>query len=322
MAQTVHEILKSTGFTDEQIAALDARAITAFTGVLSTAEQAQVAAATASAKAESERQAAQAALEANELVKRSNTEFYETKIIPGITGWEEERNRLLAEKTNNDALVAFYKAQNEGARTAGFVPADAPVFTPPAPVLPRAGNGQFVAPGATPGNPTFTMEDVRNGLGSTMGTLADIQWKHEQLYGKPMPVSPTELVRQAEARKLDPATYAATTFNFQAREQELAAQKTKAEQDALRAEIVAAKDKEYADKEAALRAEFAVKERSFAERSGNNGDVRPAVAAKMTEIRRAVENKERPDPLKMNDRERRTATRNAIHSEIEQPAVA
>ena len=36
---TVNEILKQSGLNDEQIAALDAKAITAFTGVLTTAEQ-------------------------------------------------------------------------------------------------------------------------------------------------------------------------------------------------------------------------------------------------------------------------------------------
>lgn len=319
---TVQEVLKQSGFTDEQIAALDARAITAFSGVLTTAEQAQVAAATASAKAESERQAAQQALEATELVKRSNTEFYETKIIPGLTAWESEQQKLLTEKANAEALAAFYRTQNESARTAGFVPTDAPTFTPPAAVPPRAGNGQFTAPGGTPGNPTFTMEDVRNGLGSTMGILADVQWQHEQLYGKPMPMSPTELVRQAEARKLDPGTFAATQFNFEARRQELATQAQKAKEDAFRAEIAAAKDKEYADKEKTLRAELDAEKRKMAEAGGNNGDVRPAQAAKMAEVRRAVEAKERPDPLKMNDRERRVATRTAIHSEIAEAAVA
>ena len=56
---TVNEILKQSGLTDEQIAALDAKAITAFTGVLTTAEQERKTAGEAAAKAEQERLAAQ-----------------------------------------------------------------------------------------------------------------------------------------------------------------------------------------------------------------------------------------------------------------------
>jgi len=55
---TVHEILKQSGLNDEQIAALDAKAIAAFTGVLSTAEQERQTAQQAAQKAEEERQAA------------------------------------------------------------------------------------------------------------------------------------------------------------------------------------------------------------------------------------------------------------------------
>ena len=49
---TVQEVLKQSGLTDEQITALDAKAISAFTGVLTTAEQERQAAQQAAAKAE------------------------------------------------------------------------------------------------------------------------------------------------------------------------------------------------------------------------------------------------------------------------------
>lgn len=331
---TVNEILKASGFTDEQIAALDARAITAFNGVLTTADQASQAGKTAQEEAvrlaavaaDSKKQAdiaaqqATAAREAAELAQRSNVEFYETKIIPGLTGWEEDQRKLQSEKANAEALAAFYKAQNESARTAGFVPAEAPVFTPSAVTVPnRDNNGRYVpsAPGATPGSPTFTVDDVRNGLGREIGTISDIQWKHQQLYGKPMPIAPTELVRQAEAMKLDPTAYAARTFNFAQREQEIAQQAKEAHESSIRAEEAAKQKADYDQKLKAQQDEWAAKERKFAESAGNNPDVRtPPGSSKFAEVQKAVREGVRPDPLKMSDADRRAATRNAIHSEI------
>ena len=318
---TVAEILKASGFSDEDIAKLDARAMTAFSGVLTTAEQAKSAAIEAAAKAENDRQAAIKAREAAELAQRSNTEFYETKIIPGLTGWEEEQKRLLTEKANAEALAAFYKTQNEAARSGGFVPADAPAFAAPAaPAQPaRSATGQYVAgaPGSTPGSPTFTMEQVREGLGGTMGVLADIQWKHQQLYGRPMPMSPTELTRQAENLRLDPVSFAERQFNFSARERELAEQAKQEHEKTLRAEEAARVAAEYEAKLKAQADEFAAKERTRAEQGGNNPDVRQApVSPKFTEIKRAVAEGTRQDPLKMTDAQRRAATRQSIHEEI------
>src|SRR5277367_3745420 len=111
---TVAEILKQTGLTDEQIAALDAKAITAFTGIMTTADQAKADAVAAATKAEADKATAIAEKEKAELEKRSNVEFYETKIIPGLTGWEQERNKLMTDKLNAEAAVNFYKTQNDG----------------------------------------------------------------------------------------------------------------------------------------------------------------------------------------------------------------
>ena len=127
------------------------------------------------------------------------------------------------------------------------------------------------APGSTPGSPTFTMEDVRNGLGSTLGTLSDVQWKYQSLFGRPMPISPTELVRQAEAVKLDPAVYAARTFQFQEKEAEM--------------------------------------------------HVRITQQSQYSEVARAVKAGERPDPLMLNEAQRKVATRQAIRGELSENAA-
>ena len=249
---TVHEILKQSGLSDEQIAAMDAKAITAFTGVLTTAEQERQAAQESVTKAEQERQAAQqavekaeqerqaaaAAKEAAELAQRSNAQFYDTEIAPALNNWGTE-------KANLEAQAAFYRAQNEAARAAGFVPTEAPNYQPQNPAAQtqpqRDAQGRYVAgaPGSTPGSPTFTMQDVRDGLGTTLGTLTDIQWKYQRLFNEPLPISPTQLVREAEAQRLDPVAYAEKRFNFQAREQEMQ-RKTAEEHDAkIRAEAAA-----------------------------------------------------------------------------------
>jgi ATPase subunit of ABC transporter with duplicated ATPase domains len=165
---SVAEILKASGLTDEQIAALDAKALTAFNGVLTTAEQERATAAESARKAEEERAAAKAAQEAAELAQRANKEFYDQTIMPSLTGWEDKEKQYAQEIANAKALAAFYEAQNKAAKESGFIAADAPAFNPTSVVIPaRDGNGKFVAnsPGGTPGSPTFRMEEVEDRLG-------------------------------------------------------------------------------------------------------------------------------------------------------------
>jgi hypothetical protein len=329
---TVHEILKQSGLTDEQIATLDAKAITAFTGVLTTAEQERQAAQEAVAKAEQERQTVQktqgeieqerqaiaAAKEAAELAKRSNEQFYANEIAPALNNWGNE-------KVQKDAELAFYRTQLEGAKAAGFIPSEAPAFQPQASgVQPRDQQGRYVAaaPGSTPGSPTFTMEDIRNGLGGTLGTLTDIQWKYQRLFNEPLPISPTQLVKEAEAQRLDPAAYAEKRFNFQAREQELV-RKTQEEHDAkIRAEAAAPYEQKLAEAETARQKAIEETDRKWAEKIGSNPDVRIAQPSRFADVARAVKANERPDPLNLNEQQRRQATSVAIKHEISEQAVA
>lgn len=336
---TVAEILKQTGFTEEQIATLDPKAITAFTGVLSAAEQERNAAKEAAQKAEQEHQAAQQAAqkaqekaeqdrqallkekEAAELVKRSNDQWYAESVAPALNTWGSE-------KANLEAEIAFYRKQNEAARVNGFVPTEAPKFTPsetapPAATQQRDNQGRYVAgaPGSTPGSPTFTMEDVRNGLGSTLGTLSDVQWKYQSLFGRPMPISPTELVRQAEAVKLDPAVYAARTFQFQEKEAEMQ-RKLAEEHDAkIRAEALAPFEAKLAEAEKAKDEAVKATDRKWAEKIGNNPDVRITQQSQYSEVARAVKAGERPDPLMLNEAQRKVATRQAIRGELSENAA-
>ncbi len=319
---SVVETLLQTGFTKEQIEALDPKLVTTFTTILNTAESDKTAAAAAAAKAEADKQIWEKAKADAELLQRSNSDFYETAIVPGLTGLQSQQVALQTEVANANALAAFYKAQNETARTTGFVPADAPTFTPsnvPPPAGTRDAQGRFVpnAPGSTPGSPTFTIDDVRNEIGTKLGTVANIQWKYQSLYGKPMPISPTDLLVQAEQNKFkDPATYASQIFKFAEKEEEMRQAAAKAHDEQVANAKAAERDAEWKAKMDAREAEFAAEKKKMAEAGSSNSDIKPAGPARIAEVRRAVQEGKLPDPLKMTDAQRRQATRQQIHEEI------
>jgi hypothetical protein len=238
-----------------------------------------------------------------------------------LTSWQEEQVKLQTETANAQALAAFYKAQNDAARTAGFVPTDAPAFVAPANNGTRDGQGRFVpnAPGSTPGSPTFTIEDVRNQIGTSLGTVANIQWKYQSLYGKPMPISPTDLLVQAENNKFkDPATYASQIFKFAEKEEEIRQAAAKAHDDQVASVAAADKESEWKAKMDAREAEIAAKDKLRAEQGANNPDVRVAVSSKIPELQRQVVAKELPDPLMLNENQRRANTTKMIRDTIAQ----
>jgi hypothetical protein len=274
---TVAEVLKESGFSDEQITSLDQRAITAFTGILSAAQR--------------EREQA-------ELAARASSDFYDNNIVPSLTAWDEERARIENERATAAAEAAFYRVQAQEAKNAGFIAQDAPSFKGQS----RDPNsGRYVAgvPGTTPGSPTFDVNQVYQRAGDAVGIISDIQWEHERLFGQKLPISPTEMIRRADALKLDPRTYAAREFNWDARRQELQ-KKTQDEHDSkVRNDAIAERDK------------------YWAERTGNNPDIRrPQDNVKITEIARAVRSGQRQDPLLMSETERRLQTRQAIREDM------
>ena len=309
---TVAEILKASGLDDAAIAALDAKVLAGFTGVLTTAAE-------ENKKAEEERLAAKAAQDAAELAQRANKEFYDQTIVPSLNGWEAQEQAMKQEIANAKALAAFYEAQNKAAKESGFIATDAPVFTPAAVVVPgRDANGKFVAgtPGGTPGSPTFTMEQVREGLGNTLGTVTDIQWKYQRLYGTPMPVAPTELVRQAEAQKMNPADYAAKTFNFAAKEAELVARQQAEERAKIAAEAVAPYEQKLKEKDTEWQKKLEEQAKTISERGGNNPDVKRAAISNFPEIKKAVADGTRKDPLSMTREERQVSMRQDIQKSV------
>lgn len=329
---TVQEVLRQSGFTQEQIDAMDAKALNTFGTMVTSAETDRSAAAAAqaraeadlkaaheaTAKAEAERKAAIEERERIELVGRSNTEFYETKIVPGLTGWDEEKTRLENERVQALAQAAFYRTQNEGAKAGGFIPADAPGYVAPK-VEERDGQGRYVPGGVTPGSPVFDSKVLIKNFSDGAAMLSNIEWKYRKLYDGVMPIAPSQLIAEADAQKLSPEAYAEKRFNFSAREMELTTQRQREHEAKIAADASAAKDAEWDAKMKAQEAVYLAKEKQRAEQSGNNPDVRmPAGSSKFVDIKRAVEANERPNPLKMTDAQRHAATTKAIHSEIQE----
>jgi hypothetical protein len=326
---TVAEVLRQSGLSEEAIAALDAKAMSAFSGILTTADQAKAealqkekAASELAVKAEADRkaqeiatEAAKAAQDAAELSNRTVKEFWDNTYNPGVAAWEKERNELAKKASDALAETAYYKAQREGyLGTLGIKPEDAPVFTPPANTAPPPD------PNKTPGTPTFVdPKVVISRVGDGMNTINDIMYKHQVLYGRPLPIPPSQLIAQADALKLSPMEYATRTYKFAEKEQEQRAAEAKKHDDEIAAAAVAAKETEWKTKMDAQSAEFAAKERLRAEQAGSNPDTKlPPGSAKFTDLKRAVAAGERPDPTKMSTNERRQLTLNNIHKAIEE----
>jgi len=277
MPITVEQILKQSGISDEQIKALDAKLLQGFSTV---AEQVNAA-----------ESAALAAKEEAERVSRAQKDMYENQIAPALDNWATEKANLEAER-------AFYRTQNEQARSGGFVPKDAPTF--------KAGdadtnagrdnNGRFV-PGANavPGSPQYmTMEQ---GLTALTNAHA-IANEYFRLFREPMPDDFGDLLKQAAAEHMDARAYANKKYGF----------------DTKRAEITAAKQKEHDDKIRAEAAEATRKE--MAEKFGSNPNVRVPSDSRFTEIAKGVQAGTLKDPLKMTQQERHRATSEMVQKDV------
>lgn len=269
---TVAETLKASGMTDEQIAALDAKAVAGFTQILSTAEQAR---------------------EQAELAKRGVEDTWKNEINPALDKWANDSASLSAERD-------YYKTLAEKAKEGGFVPAAAP-FTPPNAT--RTPDGKFVAnANAVPGSPQYVAE-FRKEAGAAIGSMLDLTWKYQSLYGTPMPDSPTALIAEANAQRMDPVAYAAKKYDFAGKENARKAEDQKKHDDAIRAEAKAESDK------------------SWAEKIGNNPNIRQAEPSAFASVEAARKAGTRPDTLTMTPQQRREATRKQIHSEIAENTI-
>ncbi len=222
---SVAEVLKQSGYTDAEIAALDQRIISGVTQVLSTAEQAE--------------KSAREAREAAELADRSQKDLYANKIVPALNDWGSEKATL-------EAQVAFYKTQAESAKGAGFLPKDAPGYVPPANQPGRNADGTYVAnANSVPGSPAFmTKEEGFKAVSNATFVISE----HMRLYGTPAPDDVETLVAEANAQRLPFREYAAKKYNFDGKKQEIAQAREKEARDKLVADTIAERDRWHAER--------------------------------------------------------------------------
>jgi hypothetical protein len=215
--KTVAEILKETGMTDEQIAALDAKVVTGVTTILSTAQQAQ---------------------EKAELAQRATNEKFETEISPALDAWANDKAQLSAKMAAYDA--ALKAAEEGGFKIPDILKAPITAATPP-----RQPDGKFVA-GPT-GSPEF-VQGLKDEVGNAFAFVADTTWKYRTLFGTEMPDSPTTIIREASAQRMSPGAYAAKKYDFAGKEATRRAEEQKKHDDAITAAAIAENDKKWAER--------------------------------------------------------------------------
>lgn len=269
MPKTVEEVLRETGLTDEQIKALDPKVVTGVTTLVTSANT---------------------ALEQAELAQRGVRKTLDEEINPALDKWAND-------KASYETKLAAYEAALKAAKEGGFQVPDI-IGKPAEPA--RNADGTFVAgKNPVPGSPEL-VTSIKREAGAAILSLANLNWKYQTLFGKPMPDSPSDLIREADAQKLDVISYAAKKYDFQAKEAEIKAAEQKKHDDAIVAAALADNDKKWAEK------------------VGNNPMIRQAEVSRFSTIDKAVKAGERPDPLSMTREQRHTATRQAILKEASQ----
>jgi hypothetical protein len=234
--------------------------------------------------------AAEQEREKAELAQRSTREIFDKEINPALDNWAMSEANLTAERD-------YYKTLAEKAKTGGLIPDAAPFkveATPGSPI--RNADGTF-RPSGTPA-PAEEVKKLRDDMGGAFAFLADTSWKYRTLFGSELPDAPTVIIREAAAQRMSPGDYAAKKYNFSGKEQEKREAAQKAHDDAIRKEVAEQKDKEWSEKTA------------------NGSPVRQAEVSQFSEVRQAVKEGKRPDPLKMNPQERAAATRQSIRRDI------
>ena len=281
MAKTVEEILKETGLTDDQIKAIDAKAIAGLNAYGATASD---------------------SLAKAELALRAQREEYDQRIAPALANWADHDTTL-------STKVAAYETFINKMRDSGYVPqeilASMPTFGPAAaPPAARGSDGRFVAGNnPVPGSPgpvdtRKIQSDLQNELARAFTFAADTQWKYRSLFGKEMPDSPTQIIREAAAQRMTPADYAAKKYEFAARETAIKTEEQKKHDDAIRKEVADAKDREWGEK------------------ISSNPNVRLPQESAFAQISKARAEGKRADPLKLTAEERKSNTHANIQKEF------
>lgn len=216
---TVAEVLKQSGWTDEEIAALDAKKTEGFTKILSTADE---------LKAEAERK------------QRATEAMIQNEVNPSLDKWASE-------SANKDAEIAYYKTLAEKAKEGGFVET-VPPFTPPNPgaVQSRTADGKFVAGGnAVPGSPQYMTPQ------QALAVASHTAWaisEHIRLHGSPLPDDIETLAKEADQNHMKFRDYVTQKYGFDKKREEIQATKQKEHDDAIRKETETKIRQEFAER--------------------------------------------------------------------------
>ena len=267
--------------TDEQITALDAKVVTGLTQVVSTASQ---------------------TLEQAELAKRAQQQQYDTEIAPALDKWANDSANLAAERD-------YYKTLALKAKEGGFVAAVEPFpgSSNPNPNpnpnhAVRDNGGRFVAnANPVPGSPQYmTRQDGFSAVTAATWVLSEYMRLHN---GAPPPDDIEVLANEASVQRMPLRQYVEKKYDFQKKRDEIKATAQKAHDDAIRKE-----ESERVTKE-------------LTEKMGSNPMVRQAQTSGFSEVRKAVSENKRPDPLKMSREERRNVTRQNIAKDFAEHAA-
>ena len=227
-----------------------------------------------------------------ELAQRAVRETYDREINPALVQWAND-------KASMDTRLAAYESALKAAKEGGFQVPEilaTPVVTPGSPVKdPRT--GQFLPSGSTVAAPD-QFKKLQEDIGGAFAFAASTSWKYRSLFGTEMPDDPVLIIREATAQRMSPADYAAKKYDFAGKEKAKREAEQKAHDDAIRKETKEASDKEWSEK------------------VGNNPNVRQAQVSAFSEVRQAVKEGKRADPLKMTPQERAKATRDNIRRDI------
>jgi hypothetical protein len=278
---TVEEMLRQAGLNDEEIKALDQRAMTGFNAALT--------------KSAEDLATAQEA-------ERRYQHLYQNEMVPALNKWGTDA-------AQKDAEIAFYRTQLEGARTAGFIPKEAPGYTPPAPQpheQPTRGPDGRYLPGGNPvpgspgpgaggggGNSNFNPDQLLEGV-------SNAQWysnEYMRLHGSPPPDDFWPLMQEARAKLQDFRPYVEAKYKFPEKRKEMAETKAREHDESIR-------------KDERLKIE-----KEIAERGGSNPMLRAATSSNFATVRKAMESGRAKDPLTLNAEQRRVQTRDMISTD-------
>lgn len=249
----LHDILKSNGYTDEQITSI-AEALGSNADAVKTFEEGL-------ASAAEKLQAAQTKLDEANSKQQQVQQWWEQDATKQI-------NDAYSRVATAEARSAFYQKQVESARESGFLPADAPAPAVPPEAQPtRATDGRFVAnANPVPGSPAYmTQEQGWKALASATWAMNE----HMRLYGQPMPENVEDLVEQATRARRDFRDYVSEKYKYPQRREEIQMAAQKAHDDKITTEALDRYKKEQA------------------ERNGSNPDLRPGVTSNFSKFQQS-----------------------------------